>query len=311
MRALALTGPRALPKHLTEFQKIAESTKTELKLLHSLAPEAVANTLASFHPECVLIFGGDGTLHCHLSSLVGSQIPVLLVPVGSGNDFARAHGIRNISDAAQLWRDFLTGQASATLSDLALISAHTESGSVLKASYFSCCANIGLDSDAAQRTNSLPNWLKANAGYFVAALASLVRYQPQMISVTSNSSENVANELAWFVSISNTPTYGGGLKIAPQASITDGQLDITFLPRARFSRLQLLRHISKIFNGSHVELSGIKIFAAARISVKTKLPLPIYADAEPVGFTPCTIGAVSNAISMLRFKSSSQIPFKP
>jgi|SRR5712671_2574664 len=310
MRALALAGPRALPKHLTEFQKIAEWARAELKVLDSPGPEALTNALASFRPECVLIFGGDGTLHRHLSSLAGSGIPLLLVPVGSGNDFARAHGIVNIYDAAQLWREFLGGEATPNLSDLGLITAHAENGSPLPRTYFSCCANIGLDSDAAQRTNSLPNWLKANAGYFIAALASLVRYQPQLISVTSNTNENVANELAWFVSISNTPTYGGGLKIAPQASITDGQLDITFLPRARFSRLQLLRHIPKIFKGSHVTLTGIKIFAAGQVSVKTRLPLPIYADAEPAGFTPCTISAAPNAISMLRFQSSSQMPLK-
>ena len=307
MRALALTGPRALLKHLAQFQKIAESGKTELKVLHSPDREAVAKALASFHPDCVLVFGGDGTLHRHLSSLAGSQIPVLLVPVGSGNDFARAHGIRDIDDAAQLWQDFLTDKIKPSLSDLGVIAAHTENGSPLQATYFSCCANIGLDSDAAQRTNSLPNWLKANAGYFVAALASLVRYQPQLISVTANANQQAAHELAWFASISNTPTYGGGLKIAPQASITNGQLDITFLPRAGFSRLRLLRHIPKIFNGSHVKLPGIKIFAAAQVSVKTQLPLPIYADAEPLGFTPCTISAAPHAISMLRFQSSPQM----
>src|SRR5712671_2628118 len=129
MRALALTGPRALPKHLTEFQEIAESAKAELKLLHSPGPDAVANTLASFHPECVLIFGGDGTLHRHLSSLAGSGIPLLLVPVGSGNDFARAHGIRGIEDAVQLWQDFLAGKTKPSLSDLGVITAHTENGS--------------------------------------------------------------------------------------------------------------------------------------------------------------------------------------
>src|SRR5437763_8009334 len=129
MRALALTSPRALPTHCTEFQNIAESARAELKVLDSPGPEAVAKALANFHAECVLIFGGDGTLHRHLGSLVGSHIPVLLVPVGSGNDFARAHGIGNIGDAAQLWRNFLDGEATPSLSDLGLITASAENGS--------------------------------------------------------------------------------------------------------------------------------------------------------------------------------------
>ena len=157
MRALALTGPRARPNHLTHFRQIAEERKTELQVLESPDLLAVGEVLRDFHPECILVFGGDGTLHRHLSSLAESDIPVLVVPIGSGNDFARAHGIRNLGDAARLWRDFLAGKIKSSFSDLALITAHTESGSALQPSYFSCCANIGLDSDAAQRTNSLPN----------------------------------------------------------------------------------------------------------------------------------------------------------
>ena len=247
----------------------------------------------------VLVAGGDGTLNRHLSLLAAAKLPVLIVPVGSGNDFAKANGIESIAHAARLWTSFLAGQRVIVQTDLGLIIATADDGAILPPRYFSCCANIGLDSDAARRANALPNWLKARAGYVFGALASMILYQPQNITVSAG--EKQISELAWLLSISNTPTYGGGLKIAPQASITDGHLDITFVPRAPFNRLQLLRHLPKIFSGTHVTLPEIKIFASPRLLVQTPVPLPIHADAEYIGLTPCELTTAPKALSVLRF----------
>lgn len=300
MRALALTGPRARPKHLRPFQSIAGAANAEFQILDSPDAAAVSRTIESFHPDIILIFGGDGTLNRHLSPLVHGKIPVLVVPIGSGNDFAKANGIESINHAANLWERFLADRAHIEQTDLGLITATSDAGEALSPRYFSCCANIGLDSDAAQRANALPIWLKANAGYVIGAVGSMMLYHLQTISVSSDAER--ITELAWFVSVSNTPTYGGGLKIAPQASITDGQLDITYLPRAGFSRVQLLRHLPKIFSGSHQKLAGIRIFAAAQLSIETGTPLPIYADAEYIGLTPCQVVTAPKALSVLRFQ---------
>src|SRR5258708_5104796 len=59
--------------------------------------------------DAILIFGGDGTVHRHLPALVRLQLPVLVVPAGSGNDFARALNLRSIRDAVLAWRKFAAG----------------------------------------------------------------------------------------------------------------------------------------------------------------------------------------------------------
>ncbi len=304
MHALALTGPRAHKKNLLPFQSVAQDSSVELKILEALDALTVSSTIASVRPELILIFGGDGTLNRHLGSLVVAAIPVLVVPLGSGNDFAKANGIQNISDAVQLWTSFILGNGAVWQTDLGVIAATAPDGSTLPPRYFSCCANIGLDSDAAHRTNALPNWLKANGGYILGALASIIRYQPQIISVSAGDRERgdtTTSEVAWFISISNTPTYGGGLKIAPQASITDGELDVTCVPRAPFSRMRLLQHFPKILSGTHLRLTGIKVFRAQSISIQTTAPLPVYADAEYVGQTPCHVSTAPESLSVLRF----------
>src|SRR5882757_10391683 len=68
--------------------------------------------------EAVLIFGGDGTIHRHLPALVRLQLPVLVVPVGSGNDFARALNLRSVRDSVRAWQGFESGTLSAKALDL-------------------------------------------------------------------------------------------------------------------------------------------------------------------------------------------------
>src|SRR5277367_1930405 len=76
---------------------------------------------SSTDADAVLIFGGDGTIHRHLPALARLQIPVLIVPSGSGNDFARALKLRSIRDSLKVWRGFESGLIQARAIDLGVI----------------------------------------------------------------------------------------------------------------------------------------------------------------------------------------------
>src|SRR6202158_764978 len=76
---------------------------------------------ASADADAILIFGGDGTIHRHLPALVRLQLPVLIVPTGSGNDFARALNLRSVRDSLRVWRDFESGKIEARAIDLGVI----------------------------------------------------------------------------------------------------------------------------------------------------------------------------------------------
>jgi diacylglycerol kinase (ATP) len=289
MRALALVGPRASQEQVSRFN----SPKTSIKVMTSATAEEVSRELEEHRPDVVLIFGGDGTVNRNLGKLARTGIPVLTVPAGSGNDLARTAGVPTLDLALDTWHQFLAGAANVQGVDLGAISSAT----LAQPRYFSCCANIGLDAEAARRTDNMPDWMKSSGGYFLGGLMALANYQPQMMTITSVERTHI--EPGWLVSISNTPTFGGGLKIAPQASVTDGLLDITFAGSKMFSRTQLAYHFPKILSGKHVNIRSLSLFATNAIKIDTETPLPVYADGEHITETPCRIEVVASALQLV------------
>src|ERR1035441_5650312 len=109
MRAAAILGLGCSAKDLKPFQ-------TDEKIDWRIGMPA-----ASDQADAVLLFGGDGTIHRHLSQLVKLGLPVLVVPAGSGNDFARALGLRRVRDSLAAWRCFCAGKGNVRAIDLGLI----------------------------------------------------------------------------------------------------------------------------------------------------------------------------------------------
>jgi len=211
-------------------------------------------------------------------------VPTIAVATGSGNDLARATGVPTMADGKRVWQALLNGSAKTMSVDLGSIAMDGAE----ETRYFSCCANIGLDAEGARQTDRFPNWVKSNGGYFVGGLIAMALYQPLQMRVSGTGFPAI-DDAGWFISISNTPTFGGGLKIAPQASITDGQLDITFASSNKFSRLGIVRQFPKILSGEHVNLPQLSIFGTPQLAIETEQPTAIYADGEYIGQTPCRV----------------------
>lgn len=291
MRFLAITGPRSDPRALALAQNIFIKFGHTLTMVPSPTDADMQTALATA-PDLVLLFGGDGTLQRHLEALIAAQTPVLMIPTGSGNDFARACGTYPSEDAFDALAAFAAGDGAVQTVDIGELRFNDGSRKL-----FSCCANIGLDADAARRAASLPDLVKAAGGYFIAGLFSLIFYQLGRIMLRTNGKH--LSEDAWFVSISNTPSYGGGLKIAPQARLDDGKLDITY---ARgISRFALARHYPKILRGKHTGLDALNIFATEQLAISTDIPSPVFCDGEFAGMTPVTISVVPKALRALRY----------
>ena len=110
MRAAAILGLGCSPKNLKPFQ--ADKT----------IDWRIGMPAAADQADIILLFGGDGTIHRHLSQLVKLGLPVLVVPAGSGNDFARALGLRRVRDSLAAWQRFCAGQENVRAIDLGVIS---------------------------------------------------------------------------------------------------------------------------------------------------------------------------------------------
>lgn len=295
-RILAVTGPRTRRTHVERFQRAAGDA--DFAILEHPSLDQVGNELNAA-PDCVLIFGGDGTLNRYLGALLAVQVPVLPVASGSGNDFARAVGVPDENAALACFLSFLRGEAELLRADIASLITRDERGAPQQ-KYFACCVNVGLDADAAARANRLPTWLKARGGYFIGGLGAILFGQPEQYQIGID--ETTFPQELWFIAALNTPTYGGGLHIAPHAGIADQRLEYvscTVIPRWR-----LFQHIPKLLTGKHIrEVPYLDFRTISQLSVQTSAPRPIFADGEFMGYTPIAVSLAKESLPVLRRKT--------
>ena len=282
MRATAILGPAASEKDLQPFHLPG----VELRPAASVDVPAAA----------ALIFGGDGTIHRQLLALASHKIPALIVPMGSGNDFAHALGISTPAHALNAWRKFCAGAGNVREIDLGCI---LPAGS-REPTLFCCVGGAGLDSDANRRANAMPRWLRAHGGYLLAAVAAISSFRPQTFQVEvlpATSPPQSIREAAYMVAFANAPTYGHGMRIAPTAALDDARLNVSFVRGT--SKLRMLRLLPKVFSGSHVNLSEVEYFPAERLRVATEPPLDVYADGEYICQTPVEVSVLPRALRVV------------
>ena len=99
------------------------------------------------------------------------------------------------------------------------------------------------------------------------------------------------------MAVANGPSYGGGMRVAPRASLADGLLDVVVI--ADIGKLEFLRTFPKVFSGRHVEHPAVAVHRAARVELEADRPLAVYADGEPAGTLPASFAVRPAAITVL------------
>jgi len=251
---------------------------------------------SSTEADAIIILGGDGTIHRHLPALVRLQLPVLIVPAGSGNDFARALKLRSVQDSLRIWRAFEAGRFQVQAVDLGII---TSSAAPQHPHYFCCVAGIGLDSAAARRANEMPRWLRGHGGYVLALLPLLAKLPAFPLRLTQcNGVDRVGSESSTLLAaFANTQFYGDGMRIAPEADFTDGKLDICRIRTLR--PLKLFCMFPTVYFGHHLRLPEVEYSRAERVVVQTDTPQEIYADGEFVCKTPVEVSVAAKVLRVI------------
>jgi diacylglycerol kinase (ATP) len=316
MRVSAILGLNSSARHLRPFARNSDALWKFGLPAHSADADAI------------LILGGDGTVHRYLPQLVKLQLPVLIVPHGSGNDFARALKLRSVDDAVAAWSQFASGphphedpvagldgddedddRDNVRRIDLGAISvlasprASGASEPEPHRRYFCCIAGVGLDVEVARRANQLPRALRRRGGYLLSLLPALLGFQPVMVRVQvrrkpSSSELDIRHDgPAMLVAFANTPTYGGGILIAPHARLDDGKLEICVVGAMAKSRL--LRLFPSVYSGRHLNLLEVKYFQAEHLRIETEPPSPVYADGEYVCSTPVEVTVERAALKVI------------
>jgi diacylglycerol kinase (ATP) len=298
MRAAAIFGLGCSPRNLEPFQS---DPNIEWRV----------GMPAAHAGDVILLFGGDGTLHRHLAQLVKLGLPVLIVPAGSGNDFARNLGLRTVGDSAAAWRRFCAVQDNVRAIDLGVItplgqtagSGDATRHSIPSAGYFGSVAGVGLDSAVARRANGLPRWLRAHGGYALSLLPTIFGFVPFPVKILTASDPATVDWVprtdrpAILAAFANTSTYGGGMKIAPQAKMDDGLLDVCVV--GGVSRFKFFCIFPSVYYGNHLRIREVEYFQAPVLRVETEHPLDVYADGEYVCQTPAEVGIHRKALKVV------------
>ncbi len=236
-------------------------------------------------PDAIVVVGGDGTLSSILEEIAHAEVPIALVPAGTGNDFARAMGLPfgHHGSAAEAAALVLTGEAT----PVDVGSAHCPDGSAK----FLTVAALGFDALVSERTNRL-KWPKGALRYYLALLIELARLRPLHFNVRidDESSSTLPGILA---AVGNTRSYGGGMPMCPEADPSDGLFDLTLV--GPLSRARLLRLFPLLLKAKHAGRSEVLTRRLERIEISAP-GLIVYADGEKVGTESVRIDMLPGAL---------------
>lgn len=265
----------AIPGVRQELQRrgIAHTVHESESLRH--ARELAENARSSGRTAAAL--GGDGLVGAVATALRGSDGVLGVLPAGRGNDFARFLGIPLDPVAACEVLD--TG--TVTPLDLGCVGDHTFVG----------VASCGLDSDANRIANQT-HLIRGNLVYAYGGLRALMTWKAANFRLRLDGEPLTFR--GFTVAVANSSTYGGGMRIAPDASVTDGVFDVVLISER--SRFCFLRHMPKVLGGTHTSLPFVLIVRARDVEVDADRPFTLYADGDPIAELPTKLTVEPGAV---------------
>jgi YegS/Rv2252/BmrU family lipid kinase len=270
---------RALPLVQARLRALGIDVETDATRNLDHARELAADAARS--GRVVAALGGDGLLGCvagALREIPGAVLGVL--PGGRGNDFARMAGIPLDAEAA--------------CEVIAHGSAHPIDLGEAGGNAFIGIASLGFDSDANRIANGAPAQL-GRLVYVYGLLRALAAWKHASFSVEVDG-ERVAFT-GWSVAAANSKAYGGGMLLAPDARLDDGELDVVLI--SDLSKWAYIRSAPSVFKGTHVRNPAVRVLRGAEVHVESDRPFVVYADGDPIGETPITLRALPGALQVL------------
>lgn len=266
--------------------------RRKVELLEARTPveaQAACHAAVARGIGALVAMGGDGTVHVALQAVAATGVPFAVVPAGTGNDFAVAAGFTAEPRAALSKIVEALAATSTTPLDLARLTAADGT-----TRWFGGVLAAGFDAAVNERGNRM-RWPRGPIRYDIAILVELARLRARRYRITL---DGVPQERdAVLVAVANTPSYGGGMRIAPAADPTDGLLDVAVV--GPISRTTLVRVKPRIYDGTHVTHPAVTTYRAASVVVEAEGIIG-YADGERTVALPLQVDCVPGAVRVLR-----------
>ncbi len=272
----------------------------EAEFVASPSPEEVPRLAleAWMQGKVPVAMGGDGTVNMVASGLLVGEgarysartgkTPVMgIIECGSGNDTAASMGLP-VKDPLGSLAVLKKGRRRAI--DALLVECDSGEKGISLA-----VIAAGFDSEVTETAERI-RVIKGPVRYTVAVFTTLVRSEPAEFELSLDDREAERFE-AWLVAVANGPRYGGGMRIAPDASLTDGMADICIV--GPVTRRHFVRTFPKVFSGNHIHDPQIRLLRGSRLRLDASRKFTCYGDGERIGPLPASVEVSPKAIEIM------------
>jgi diacylglycerol kinase (ATP) len=260
---------RGGPAQLDEVVAAFARRDVEATILAAPTPtdaRAAARRAVADGASRLVAVGGDGVVHLAVNAVAETKTVLGVVPLGTGNDFARALGLLDGDVDKQVERALAEPTPIDTI--------RTDRG------WVATVATLGFSGDVTARANSL-SWPRGQLRYTAATMLQLPRLRTLAVTVDVDG-RRVAGATT-LLAVGNTAYFGGGMRICPAARPNDGRLHVVSIgdvPRRTF-----LRVFPTVFSGRHVDRSEVTV-EAGTVATIDGADIEVWADGEPLGSLP-------------------------
>lgn len=231
--------------------------------------------------ETAVAFGGDGLIGAVADALRRTDGVLGVLPGGRGNDFVRMLGIPGSPPAACE----VLAHGEVRRLDLGVIGERTFIG----------IASCGFDSEANRIANET-TLVRGRLVYAYGLLRALAGWRPATFTIAVDGADARAVS-GYTVAAANSRYYGGGMMLAPDATLQDGMLDVVLILET--PKLRFLRHAPAVFTGAHVRLENVELLRGHTIEISASRPFTMYADGDPIAELPVTVSVLPAAVQTL------------
>ncbi len=252
----------------------------------------LAREAASGGCQFLVAVGGDGTVNEVANGILLSKglrnATIGIISTGTGGDFVRSAGID---------RDYIKACSSLTgaqrrLIDVGVVEYHKD-GQICER-FFVNSAGVGFDAAVAETSSRLPKFLGGTIPYIIGLLKSLVGYRNKQVVMKVDDREESGRILS--VVVANGCYFGGGMRVAPQADIADGLLDVIAV--GDMGKIELLRAFPTIYKGTHIHHPKVRMEKATRVAIGSTEKFLVHADGEFLGEGPVSFRLMPSALSI-------------
>ena len=286
MRTVAIVNPTAgRGAAAQKWRQVLRGWSGPLETLYTERRGHGTELARTVGADRIIAVGGDGTVAEVLNATIETHVPVAIAPFGTGNDLARALHLPR--DPAEWIRAF------PAFTERLIDSYRWTTGERMGIG-----ANIGgcgFDAVVAERINRGFRGLSGTGAYIAAVLQTLATFRAIDLTIEVDGVGHSVS--AMLTATANSQSYGGGMKVAPNAILDDGLLDVVIV--GKVGRFEFLRTFPKVFSGRHLDHPQVQAHRGQFIRITSPEPQPVLADGESIGTTPITFEVLPKSLRIL------------